>query len=119
MFIIESAFAASSSLLTKTGFKNIKKYKGKPLIFHTINVALNSKLINRIIISTDSRKYKKLCEIKYKKKIEIPFLRPKGLQRGFITYEELGKSLGKRNSTQENVEKAVFIIFEKKRKLCS
>ena len=38
----------------------------------------------------------------------------KGLQRGFITYEELGKSLGKRNSTQENVEKAVFIIFEKK-----
>ena len=37
----------------------------------------------------------------------------KGLQRGFITYEELGKSLGKRNSTQENVEKAVFIIFEK------
>ena len=38
----------------------------------------------------------------------------KGLQRGFITYEELSKSLGKRNSTQENVEKAVFIIFEKK-----
>ena len=38
----------------------------------------------------------------------------KGLQRGFITYEELGKSLGKRNSTQENVEKAIFIIFEKK-----
>ena len=38
----------------------------------------------------------------------------KGKHRGFITYEELGKSLGKRNSTQENVEKAVFIIFEKK-----
>ena len=38
----------------------------------------------------------------------------KGLQRGFITYEELGKSLGKRNSSQENVEKAIFIIFDKK-----
>ncbi len=38
----------------------------------------------------------------------------KGLQRGFITYEELGKSLGKRNSTQDNVEKAIFIIFENK-----
>ena len=38
----------------------------------------------------------------------------KGLQRGFITYEELGKSLGKRNSTQDNVEKAILIIFEKK-----
>ena len=38
----------------------------------------------------------------------------KGLHRGFITYEELGKSLGKRNSSQENVEKAILIIFEKK-----
>ena len=38
----------------------------------------------------------------------------KGLHRGFITYEELGKSLGKRNSSIENVEKATLIIFEKK-----
>ena len=30
----------------------------------------------------------------------------KGKHRGFITYEELGKSLGKRNSTNENLEKA-------------
>ena len=27
----------------------------------------------------------------------------KGKHRGFITYEELGKSLGKRNSTNENI----------------
>ena len=33
----------------------------------------------------------------------------KGKNRGFITYEELGKSLGKRGSSVENVEKA-FII---------
>ena len=38
----------------------------------------------------------------------------KGLQRGFITYEELGKSLGKRNISRENVEKAICIIFDKK-----
>ncbi len=63
--------------------KNIKEYKGKPLIFHTINVALNSKLINRIIISTDSIKYKRLCENEYKKKIEIPFLRPKSISGKF------------------------------------
>ena len=30
----------------------------------------------------------------------------KGEHRGFVTYEELGKSLGKRNSSPENVEKA-------------
>lgn len=59
--------------------KNIRIYKGKPLIFHTINLALKSKLINRIIISTDSNKYKNLCLEKFKKKIEIPFLRPKSI----------------------------------------
>ena len=30
----------------------------------------------------------------------------KGKHRGFITYEELGKSLGKRNSTNDNIERA-------------
>ncbi len=34
--------------------------------------------------------------------------------RGFITYEELGKSLGKRNSTNENVEKAFIILVDEK-----
>jgi len=38
----------------------------------------------------------------------------KGLHRGFITYEELGKSLGKRGSSVENLEKAIFIIFDNK-----
>jgi len=38
----------------------------------------------------------------------------KGSHRGFITYEELGKSLGKRGSSVENLEKAIFIIFDNK-----
>ena len=33
---------------------------------------------------------------------------------GFITYEELGKSLGKRNGTLENIEKAFLIIVDEK-----
>jgi RNA polymerase primary sigma factor len=37
----------------------------------------------------------------------------KGKVRGFITYEELGKSLGKRGSSIENVEKAFMIILDK------
>jgi len=36
----------------------------------------------------------------------------KGKVRGFITYEELGKSLGKRGSSIENVEKAFMIILD-------
>ena len=38
----------------------------------------------------------------------------KGIHRGFITYEELGKSLGKRHFSQENVEKAFLHIFDNK-----
>ncbi len=38
----------------------------------------------------------------------------KGKHRGFITYEELGKSLGKRNSTNENIEKAFIILVDEK-----
>ncbi len=38
----------------------------------------------------------------------------KGNHRGFITYEELGKSLGKRNGTVENVEKAFIVISDSK-----
>tara|TARA_B100001248_G_scaffold176531_1_gene134051 strand:+ start:1762 stop:3624 length:1863 start_codon:yes stop_codon:yes gene_type:complete len=38
----------------------------------------------------------------------------KGKHRGFITYEELGKSLGKRNSTNESVERAFIILVDEK-----
>ena len=36
----------------------------------------------------------------------------KGKVRGFITYEELGKSLGKRGSSVDNAEKAFLIIAD-------
>ena len=38
----------------------------------------------------------------------------KGKNRGFITYEELGKSLGKRGNSVENTEKAFLIIADNK-----
>ena len=38
----------------------------------------------------------------------------RGKYRGFITYEELGKSLGKRNSTNDNIEKALLILADEK-----
>ncbi len=54
--------------------KNIIKYKGKPLIYHTIRTAIKSKLINKVIVSTDSKKYQKISK---KFGAEVPFLRPK------------------------------------------
>ena len=41
-------------------------------------------------------------------------LMSRGLHRGFITYEELNKSLGKRRKTQQNLEQAFFHIFDNK-----
>ena len=38
----------------------------------------------------------------------------KGKHRGFITFEELGKSLGKRNGTNENIERAFLILADEK-----
>ena len=38
----------------------------------------------------------------------------KGIHRGFITYEELAKSLGKRHFNKENIEKAFLYIFDNK-----
>lgn len=54
--------------------KNIKKLGKIPLVAHTINAAKNSKNVNRIIVSTDS---KKIAEISKKYGAEVPFLRPK------------------------------------------
>ena len=54
--------------------KNIKIYKNKPLIFHSIDVALKSKFSQRIIVSTDS---KKIASISENYGAEIPFLRDK------------------------------------------
>jgi len=36
----------------------------------------------------------------------------KGIHRGFITHDELGKSLGKRHYSQDNIEKAFMYIFD-------
>jgi len=55
-------------------FKNIKKFNNEPLIAQTIKIAKKSKLINTLIVSTDSRK---IAEIAKKYKVDVPFLRPK------------------------------------------
>ena len=42
--------------------KNIKEFAGKPLISHTIEYALESKLINEIVVSTDDSKIAKIAQ---------------------------------------------------------
>ncbi len=42
--------------------KNIKKINGKPLIAYSIEQCLKSKVFEKIYISTDSKKYAKICK---------------------------------------------------------
>lgn len=56
--------------------KNIKPLKGKPLIAYTIEAALSSKLISRVIVSTDDEIIAKTA---LDSGAECPFLRPSEL----------------------------------------
>ena len=56
--------------------KNIKKLFGKPLIFHTIKQAINSKIFDKVVFSSDS---KKLIKMAIKFGALSWFVRPKKL----------------------------------------
>jgi len=53
--------------------KNIRPLLGKPLIVHSIESALASKFIDRVVVSTDS---KDIAKIARQNSAEVPFLRP-------------------------------------------
>jgi CMP-N-acetylneuraminic acid synthetase len=56
--------------------KNIKELCGKPLIAWTIEKALMSSFIDRVVVSTDSEE---IAEIAVRFGADVPFLRPKEL----------------------------------------
>lgn len=56
--------------------KNITNFFGKPLIYYSIKIAKESGLFKRIIVTTDSKKIKKIAEFYG---AEVPFLRDKKL----------------------------------------
>ena len=56
--------------------KNIKLLNGKPLIAYTIEAALKSSLITRVIVSTED---KAISDIAFEYGAEVPFMRPPSL----------------------------------------
>ena len=57
-------------------WKNLRQIGHKPLIAHTIIEAKKSKLVDRVIVSTDSERIAKIAK---EYGAEVPFLRPKEL----------------------------------------
>jgi len=60
--------------------KNIKRFFGKPLIAYSIEVALDSKLFDKIVVSTDDEE---IANIAKQYGAVVPFLRPKELSDDF------------------------------------
>ena len=110
--------------------KNILSMNGKPLIAHTIEHALKSKLISKVIVSTDS---KKIAKIALKYGAEVPFLRPKKLSKdnssilrafehailffknkgfNYNHFVSLGGCCPIRN--KDDIDKAIKLYFKKK-----
>ena len=56
--------------------KNTKIFRGKPLVKWTFEAAKKSKLLNHVIVSTDSNKIIKLAK---QTGVDAPFVRPKNL----------------------------------------
>ena len=79
--------------------KNITSFLGKPLLTHSINFAKKLKFVDKVLLSTDSKKYKKIG-IKYG--AEVPFLRSKKASQSNSmeedVLEDIKKKLNKKNS---------------------
>ena len=63
--------------------KNVIKINKKPLILYTLDTAIKSKYLDRIIVSTDSEYIKRVC-----KDFDVPFLRPKKLAKDYSLTSE-------------------------------
>jgi len=66
--------------------KNIKNFHGKPLIAYSIEVALASKLFEKVIVSTDDEE---IATIAKSYGAEVPFLRPKELSDDFTGTQDV------------------------------
>lgn len=73
--------------------KNIKKFYGKPLIYYSINLAKKSKLFDKIFVSTDNKKIRKISE---KYGAEVPFLREKKFSKDSVGTEFVTKNFLKK-----------------------
>ena len=65
--------------------KNLRKISNKPLIFYPINMAKKSKVIDEIVVSTDSTT---IANVAKKFGAKVPFIRPKEISGDLSTTEE-------------------------------
>ena len=66
--------------------KNIKIIENNPMISYVIKLAVSSNLFSKVVVSTDSKRIKKISE---KYGATVPFLRSKKLSNDFATTKDV------------------------------
>ncbi len=66
--------------------KNVKNFNGKPIIAYSIEAALNSKLFDKVIVSTDDEE---IAEVSKEYGADIPFIRPKEISDDYATTNDV------------------------------
>ena len=93
-------FARSGSKGLKD--KNIKDFAGKPLIAHTITAALESKIFNDVVVSTNS---KRIAAISESYGASVPFKDPKNMQQIILMRYLVG------NTVLRIIEKILIVLY--------
>lgn len=87
--------------------KNIRPLNGKPLLAHTIEVALRSR-IDRLILSTDSEE---IASVGKQAGAEVPFLRPEHLASDTSVIEDALIDLLQKLKETESYEPEVIVLL--------
>jgi len=66
--------------------KNLRDFNGKPLVAHTIEKALDSKIFSHVIVSTED---KEIALTAKKFGADVPFMRPKKLATDTASFEDV------------------------------
>lgn len=89
--------------------KNIQLVNGRPLISYTINDAKKSKIVDRIIVSTDD---KEIARVALEEGAEVPFLRPPDLSSDQATSEAALKHVVEWLSQNESYEPEIIVYLQ-------
>lgn len=89
--------------------KNVRNFQGKPLLAYTIKQAIESPLINRTIVSTESRAIASLAR---RYGADVPFLRPKRLARSRSNVADAIIYTLDRLKREEDYEPTYFVIIQ-------
>lgn len=88
--------------------KNIKKLTGKPLIVYSIEAALKSKYINKIIVSTED---KEIAEISKKYGAEV-IKRPRELAKNYSSIIDVLKHVLEKLREEENYKPDIIVLLQ-------